>query len=57
MREWDDNLSLVVVLIFARLMRSGWATWPPLSTVIFVLSKERIVPNKVAPGGSCDYLW
>ena len=49
MNKWDDSLSLVDILMFARPIRSGWVTRPPLSMVIFVLSEERIVPRRVAP--------
>ena len=49
MNEWDDNLSLVDILMFAKPIRSGWAMCPPLSVVIFVLSEDRIVPRRVVP--------
>ena len=55
MNEFDDNLRRVDILMFAKLIRRGWATLPPHKVVMFVLSEDRIVPRRVAPLGSCNY--
>ena len=54
-KEWDESLSHITILMFARLINSGWATQSPVRTEILVLSEESIVPNRVALAGICDY--
>ena len=55
MNEFEDNLRCVDILMFAKLIRRGWATLPLHKVVMFILSEDNIVPRRVAPLGSCDY--
>jgi len=43
------------VSILARLSSNGWAMRLPDMTEIFVLSDDKMTPNKVAPSGSLLY--
>jgi len=51
-KAWFDALFQNSIEILARLMRRGWATRFPVNPEMFVLSEERIVPRRVAPGSN-----
>ena len=49
---WWDNFIWKSMTITTRLIRRGWATWFLVIAEIFVLSKDMMVPKRVAPLGS-----
>ena len=52
---WRELLLWISVPMLVRLSSNGWAMWLPDMTKIFVLSDDKMLPNRVAPSGSLLY--